>query len=76
MKLQVVLGSHLSVVSVVCSQVEVSPTDWLLAQRSPTDCDASLCVIKEPRKQEAKARYRAVKNTTTMGCNARKANKH
>jgi hypothetical protein len=25
---------------------------------------------------EAKARYRAVKNTTTVGCNARKTNKH
>ena len=25
--------------------------------------------------EEAKARYRAVKNTTTMGCNARKTNK-
>jgi hypothetical protein len=33
-------------------------------------------VIKNPRKkEEAKARYRAVENTTTMGCNARKANK-
>jgi hypothetical protein len=26
-------------------------------------------------KEEAKARYRAVENTTTMGCNARKSNK-
>jgi hypothetical protein len=25
--------------------------------------------------EEAKARYRAVKNTTTMGCKARKTNK-
>jgi hypothetical protein len=25
--------------------------------------------------EEAKARYRAVENTTTMGCNARKTNK-
>jgi hypothetical protein len=34
-------------------------------------------VIKKPRKnEEAKARYRAVENTTTMGCNARKTNKH
>jgi hypothetical protein len=33
-------------------------------------------VIKKPRKnEEAKARYRAVENTTTMGCNARKTNK-
>ena len=35
----------LSVVSVVCCQVEVSATSWSLFQRSPTDCDASLCVI-------------------------------
>jgi hypothetical protein len=34
----------------VVSQVEVSETDWSLAQRSPIDCDASLCVIKKPRK--------------------------
>ena len=39
----------LSVVSVVCCQVEVSATDWSLVQRSPTDCGASLCVIKKPR---------------------------
>jgi hypothetical protein len=32
-------------------------------------------VIKKPVKEEAKARYRAVKNTTTIGCNARKTNK-
>jgi len=40
-------GGHgcLSVVSVVCCQVEVSATGWPLAQRSPTDCGASLCVI-------------------------------
>jgi hypothetical protein len=35
----------LSVVSVVCCQVEVSTTSWSLVQRSPTDCGASLCVI-------------------------------
>ena len=50
------------VVSVVCCQVEVSATDWSLVQRSPTDCGASLCAIKKPRKsEEAKARYWAVK---------------
>jgi len=32
-------------VSVVCCQVEVSATHWSRVQRSPTDCDASLCVI-------------------------------
>ena len=36
---------YLSVVSVVCCQVEVSATSWSLVQRSPTDCCASLCVI-------------------------------
>ena len=40
----------LSVVSVVCCQVEVSATSWSLVQRTPTDCDASLCVIKKPQK--------------------------
>jgi hypothetical protein len=39
----------LSVVSVVCYQVEVSATDWSLVQRSSTDCGASLCMIKKPR---------------------------
>ena len=35
----------LSVLSVVCCQVEVSATGWSLVQRSPTDCDASFCAI-------------------------------
>jgi len=34
----------LSVVSVVCCQMEVSATSWSLVQRSPTGCCASLCV--------------------------------
>jgi hypothetical protein len=38
-----------SVVCVVCCQIEVSATSWSLVQRSPTDCGASLCVIKNPR---------------------------
>jgi hypothetical protein len=38
-------GAWMSVVSVVCSQVEVSARSWSLVQRSPTDCGASLCVI-------------------------------
>jgi hypothetical protein len=34
-------------------------------------------VIKKPRKnEEAKARYWAVENTNTMGCNARKTNNY
>jgi hypothetical protein len=36
---------YLSVVSVMCCQVEVSATRWSLVQRSPTDCAASLCVF-------------------------------
>jgi hypothetical protein len=43
------LGAWLFVVSVVCCQIEVSAADWSLVQRSPTDCGASLCVIKKPR---------------------------
>jgi len=39
----------MSVVSVVCCQVKVSATSWSLVQRSPTDCDASLCVIEKPQ---------------------------
>jgi len=35
----------LSVVSVVCCQVEVFATSWSLVQGSPTDCGALLCVI-------------------------------
>jgi len=35
----------LSVVSVAYCQVGVFATGWSLIQRSPTDCDASLCVI-------------------------------
>jgi hypothetical protein len=40
-------GGHgcLSVVRVVCCQVEVSATSRSLVQRSPTDCGVSLCVI-------------------------------
>jgi len=34
----------MSLLSVVCCQVEVSVTSWSLVQRSPTDCGAS-CVI-------------------------------
>jgi hypothetical protein len=38
----------MSVVSVMCCQVEVSASNWSLVQNSPTDCGASLCVIKKP----------------------------
>jgi hypothetical protein len=43
----------LSLVSVVCCQVEVSATSWSLVQRSPTDCGVSkVCVIMKPRRNE------------------------
>jgi hypothetical protein len=38
----------MSVVSVVCCQIEVSAASWSLVQRSPTDCGVS-CVIWKPR---------------------------
>ena len=47
----------LCVVSVAFCQVEVSSTSLSLAQRSPTDCDASLCVIKKPQNEEAIASF-------------------
>jgi hypothetical protein len=36
-------SGSLSVVSVVCCQVEVSATAWSLVQRSPNDCGVSEC---------------------------------
>ena len=41
----VVRHGYLSVVIVVCCQIEVSATNRSLVQRSPTDCGASLCVF-------------------------------
>ena len=41
-------GAWMSVVSIVCCQVEVSATSWSLVRMSPTDCGAS-CVIQKPR---------------------------
>ena len=38
-------GMDVSLVSVVCCQVEVSVTGRSLVQRSPTDCGVLLCVI-------------------------------
>jgi len=40
-----VVCCQVEVCSVVCCQVEVSARNWSLAQRSPTDCVASLYVI-------------------------------
>ena len=53
----------LSGVSVVCCQVEVSGTDWSLAQRRPIDCGASLCVIKKPRPRGGYSPVRGLQNT-------------
>ena len=39
----------LSLVSVVCCQVQVSATGRSLAQRNPTDCRVSVYVIYKPR---------------------------
>ena len=47
----------LSVVSVVCCQVEVSATGWSLVQRSPTDCGASLSVIYKLVNEESMAQW-------------------
>jgi hypothetical protein len=39
-----------SLLSVVCCQVEVSATGWSLVQRSPTECGVSKSMIVKPRK--------------------------
>jgi hypothetical protein len=39
----------LSLVSVVGRELDVPASSLSLLQRSPTDCDASLCVIVKPR---------------------------
>jgi hypothetical protein len=43
----------MSVVSVVCCQVEVSATGWSLVQRSPTDCGMSECDREASKNEEA-----------------------
>jgi len=57
----------LSVVIVVCCQVEVSATSWSLVQRSPTDCVSSLCVMQKPLERGGPGR---------LGAAAPKSNKH
>ena len=46
----------MSVVSVVCCQVEVSATGRSLVQRSPTDCGVSECDLENLKNEEAIAR--------------------
>jgi hypothetical protein len=36
----------------------------------------AVCDQETSKNEEAKARYRAVENTTTMGCNAKETNTH
>jgi hypothetical protein len=51
----------LSIVSVVCCQVEVSATGWSLVQRSPTDCGVSkVCDHETLTKRVGPGPYRAV----------------
>jgi hypothetical protein len=47
----------------LCYQVEVSATDRSLVQRNPTECGASLCVIKEPRKRGGYSSATGLQNT-------------
>jgi hypothetical protein len=48
-------GGHgcLSLVSVVCCQVEVSASGWSLVQRSPTECGVSECDREASKNEEA-----------------------
>jgi len=55
----------LSVVNVVCCKVEFSAKDLSLVQRSPTDCGASLCVIKKPRTRGGYSPFRGLQNTNS-----------
>ena len=50
----------------VCCQVEVSATEWSLVQRSPTDCGASLCMIKELRTRRGYNPVRGLPNTNSQ----------
>jgi hypothetical protein len=43
----------LSVVSVVCCQIEISATDRSLVQRSPTECDLETSTMSRPRPTSA-----------------------
>jgi hypothetical protein len=55
-------GGHgcLSLVSVVCCQVEVSATSWSLVQRSPTECCVSECDHETSTKRGGPGPYKAV----------------
>ena len=54
LRVRIPLGARsLSVVIVVCCQVEVSATGWSLVQRSATDCGVCHCVWSRNLKNEA-----------------------
>jgi len=57
----------LSLVSVVCCQVEVFATGWSLAQRSPTECDREASIVRRPWPNRGrcamKRRIRCMKST-------------
>jgi len=46
-----------------CVLSEFSATDWSQVQMSPTDCGASLCVIKKPRARGGYSPARGMQNT-------------
>jgi hypothetical protein len=46
MRVRILEGGWMFVMSVVCCQVEVSATSWSLVQRIPTDCGVSFCDIE------------------------------
>jgi hypothetical protein len=61
----------------LCCQVEVSATDWSLVQGSPTDCGASLCVIKKPRTRGGYSPLEGCKIQTHSGlCSASRKKNH
>ena len=62
----------LSVVSVVCCQVEVSETSWSLIQRSHTDCAVSFVWFRNLANEEARAHWglsRLKKKLHSCSCN-------
>ena len=52
---QIPPGAWMSVMSVVCCQVEVSATSWSLVQRSPADCVVSVVCDQEKSREWARA---------------------
>ena len=48
--------------------------DGLITRPEESDCGASLCVIKKPRKRGGQSPLRGCENTAPMDCNARKTN--